>query len=179
MNLASQSQFNSVTVLPMGLTNACATFQRLMDKVLNGLLGLICVVYLDDIIIFSKSREEHVAHVQQVANRLRIFNLKVNFKKCLFATNEVEYLSHIIGNGELKPNPGKIKAVADYQRPTSTKGVQSFLGLVSYYRKFIKNCANHASSLIALTKKGTKFVWSQDCQRAFEYLRNKKPVTMS
>lgn len=164
--------FFEYTVLPMGLTNACATFQRLMNTVLSDLIGKICVVYLDDIIIFSDSIEQHTDHVVQVANRLRLFNLKVNLKKCTFATTQVEYLSHIIGEGKIMPNPGKITAVAAFERPTSVKSVRSFLGLVSYYRKFIKNCANHASPLIALTTKGNSFIWTQECQQSFEYLRS-------
>ena len=137
--------FYEYTVLPMGLTNACAMFQRLMNTVMDGLLGSICVVYLDDIIIFSDDIEDHIRHVTSVADRLRVFNLKVNLKKCKFATTQVEYLSHIISNGEISPNPTKIEAVAAFARPTSVKLVQSFLGLVSYYRKFIRNCAHHAS----------------------------------
>ena len=94
--------FYEYTVMPMGLTNACATFQRLMDTALSGLNGKICLVYLDDIIIFSKNAEEHANHVKLVADRLRAFNLKVNLKKCKFAQSHVEYLSHIIGNGTIK-----------------------------------------------------------------------------
>ena len=166
--------FYEYTVLPMGLTNACATFQRLMNTVLDGLLGLVCVVYLDDIIIFSENAEEHTNHVKLVADRLRAFNLKVNLKKCKFAVNKVEYLSHIISNGSILPNPEKIAAVAAFKRPTTVKLVQSFLGLVSYYRKFIKNCSAHASPLIKLTMKNERkdFVWTEECENSFQYLRN-------
>ena len=164
--------FFEYTVMPMGLTNACATFQRLMNTVLDGLIGNICCVYLDDIIIFSKNVADHTSHVRLVADRLRTFNLKVNLKKCRFAQARVEYLSHIIGDGGIRPNPAKISAVSDFERPTTVKKVQSFLGLVSYYRKFIKNCAGHASPLIALTTKRTPFIWTQECELSFTFLKS-------
>ena len=140
--------------MPMGLTNACATFQRLMDNVLRDFIGKICLVYLDDIIIFSENMVEHLEHVRLIAECLREHNLKVKLSKCRFAQDHVEYLSHIIGNGTIKPNPAKIEAVANFKRPTNVKTTQGFLGLVSYYRKFIKNCTKICSPLINLTKKG-------------------------
>ena len=164
--------FFEYAVMPMGLTNACATFQRLMDNVLREFLGKTCLVYLDDIIIFSKDLEEHHQHVKEIAECLRKHNLKVKLSKCKFAQNHVEYLSHIIGEGTIKPNPAKIEAVAKFKCPTSVKTVQSFLGLVSYYRKFIKDCAKICSPLINLTKKGVLFDWTDECQNAFVFLKD-------
>lgn len=97
--------FYEYVVLPMGLTNACATFQRLMNTVLGDLIDKVCLVYLDDIIIFSNSKEEHLAHVKLVIDRLRKYNLKIKLSKCKFAQTRIEYLSHIIENGTIMPNP--------------------------------------------------------------------------
>lgn len=115
---------------------------------------------------------EHLEHVRLIAECLREHNLKVKLSKCRFAQDHVEYLSHIIGNGTIKPNPAKIEAVANFKRPTNVKTTQGFLGLVSYYRKFIKNCAKICSPLINLTKRGVIFEWTDECQDAFEFLRD-------
>jgi hypothetical protein len=163
--------FFEYRVMPMGLTNACATFQRLMNNVLDGLIGKICLVYLDDIIIFSNTLEEHIEHVKLVAQRLREHNLKIKLSKCKFAQKRVEYLSHIIENGSIKPNPAKVEAISKCKVPTTVKQVQSFLGLVCYYRKFINNCSTIASPLINLTKKNIDFIWDEACQSAFDQLK--------
>jgi hypothetical protein len=164
--------FYEYKVMPMGLTNACATFQRLMNSVLNDLLGTVCLVYLDDIIIFSQNIEEHKRHVRMVVDRLRANNLKIKLSKCKIARRCIQYLSHIIEGGTIRANPEKIAAVRDFPVPTTVKTVQSFLGLVSYYRKFIKDCGNICSPLIKLTMKGVAFVWSPECQTAFERLKD-------
>ena len=121
---------------------ACRIFEtrlvRVMNKVLEGFLDEFCLVYLDDIIIWSDNEEDHLKHVQRVIERLRKYNMKIKLSKCKFARTKIEYLSHIIENGELKTNPDKIIAVANTPRPKNVKQLQSFLGLVSYYRKFIK-----------------------------------------
>ena len=113
--------FFEYKVMPMGLTNACATFQRLMNTVLDGLIGECCLVYLDDIIIYSNSIEEHLQHVKRVAERLRTNNLKIKLSKCKFAQRQVEYLSHIIHDGMITPNPAKIEAVVKFNEPHNVK----------------------------------------------------------
>ena len=163
--------FYEYVAMPMGLTNACATFQRLMNGVLDGLIGKCCLVYLDDIIIFSNNVQDHLNHVKLVSQRLRDHNLKIKLSKCKFAQTQVEYLSHIISNGCIKPNPLKVASVTDFKRPTNVKGVQSFLGLVSYYRKFIRDCANLCSPLICLTTKPKAFEWTESCEYAFKLLK--------
>ena len=168
---ATQWGFYEYTVMSMGLTNACATFQRVMNKVLEGYLDEFCLVYLDDIIISSDNEEDHLKHVQRVIERLRKYNMKIKLSKCKFARTRIEYLSHIIENGELKTNPDKIIAVSNTPRPKNVKQLQSFLGLVSYYRKFIKNCSTIASPLIQLTQKDSTFVWTTECETAFQILR--------
>ena len=136
-------------------------------------MGVCCLVYLDDIIIYSDNSSEHVNHVRLVTERLRFNNLKVKMSKCRFAHTSVEYLSHIIRDGTMTTNPSKTEAVSGYVRPKTVKQLQSFLGLVSYYRKFIKGCASICSPLITLTKKGVEFVWTDDCESAFESLKEK------
>ena len=169
---ASQWGFYEYVVMPMGLTNACATFQRLMNMVLDGYIGDFCLVYLDDIIIYSENEEDHLKHVQQVVERLRKHNLKIKLSKCKFARKKIEYLSHVIENGTITPNPQKVEAVNNTIKPKNVKQVQSFLGLVSYYRKFIKNCSTIASPLIKLTEKNEKFNWTNECEDAFNTLKS-------
>ena len=168
--------FFEYTVMPMGLTNATGTFQRLMDKVLNELIGKICYVYLDDIIIFSENEQEHMKHVDQIVERLKQHNLKINLKKCTFAQRKIEYLSHIICNGTISPRPAKLEALYRSIVPKSVKQVQSFLGLASYYRKFIESFSTIASPLIQCTEgsndKQYKFTWTVECQAAFDKLRS-------
>ena len=164
--------FFEYIVMPQGLTNSGATFQRMMNKVLSDLIGEICLVYLDDIIIYSNSEKDHLEHVRRVLKRLKEFNLKIKLKKCKFAEKKVEYISHIIENGTIRPNPAKINALFKYEIPKSQKQVKAFLGLVSYYRKFIRGCSSIASPLIRSTEKDKDFMWTSECQKAFEELRN-------
>ena len=159
-------------VMAMGLTNACATFQRIMNKVLEGYLEEFCLVYLDDVLIFSNSLEEHEKHVKLVVERLRKYGLKLKLSKCKFARTKIEYLSHIIENGQVSPNPAKIAAVANAPRPKTVKQVQAFCGLVSYYRKWIKDCSTIMSPLIKLTQKDTDFIWTTECENAFNTLKS-------
>ena len=129
-----------------------------------------CLVYLDDILIFSNDEESHKKHVELVIQRLREYNLKIKPSKCKFARSKLEYLSHIIENGTIRPNPVKTAVVGDAKRPRTVRQVQAFLGLVSYYRKFIKGCSSIASPLIKLTEKNTSFNWTQECEQAFQVL---------
>jgi hypothetical protein len=168
---ATEHDFFEYKVMPMGLTNACATFQRGMYKVLDGYLGIFCVVYLDDI-IFSNSPQEHRIHVDLVIERLRRYNLEIKLSKCKFARSRIEYLSHIVENGTISPNPAKVAAVSEAKRPTTVKTVQSFIGLVSYYRRFIKNCSSIMAPLIKLTERDSPFIWSEECEAAFQKLKS-------
>ena len=164
--------FFEYRVLPQGVTNGCSTFQRIMTKVLEGHIGIRCFVYLDDVICWSEKDENHINDVKAIIDRLRQYKLKIKLSKCKFARRKIEYLSHIITNGTLSPNPEKIAAVSQYKRPTTVKQLQSFLGLISYYRKFIKNCSTIASPLIKLTEKTTDFIWTNDCEISFQTLKH-------
>ncbi|XP_046484824.1 uncharacterized protein [Neodiprion pinetum] len=159
--------------MPFGLKNAPATFQRLMDLVLRGLQGIDLFVYLDDIVIYARSLEEHATKFIKLAERLRKANLTLQSDKCEFLRTEVKYLGHIISADGVKPDPKKIEAVKKFPVPKTTKNVKEFLGLAGYYRRFIKNFAKIAKPLSELTSKNKKFEWNSNTQLAFEILRDK------
>ena len=160
-------------VMPFGLCNAPATFQRLMDMVLAGLQWTNCLVYLDDVIVVGRTFEEHLQNLQDVFTRLRAAGLKLQPKKCHLCSPEVEFLGHVVSAEGVSTDPKKIEKVANWPTPRSKKEVQQFLGLANYYRRFVENFANIAKPLHRLTEKATKFEWSTDCQAAFEHLRQK------
>ena len=158
--------------MPFGLKNAPATFQRLMDLALTGLQGTELFVYLDDIVIYSRSLVEHASKFKRLAERLRQANLTLQTDKCEFLRTEVRYLGHIISANAVQPNPQKIEAVKKFPIPKTQKNVKEFLGLAGYYRKFIKDFAKIAKPLSDLTSKNSKFSWNSQHQLAFEELRD-------
>ena len=157
--------------MPFGLCNAPATFQRLMQVVLVGLDGTHCFVYLDDILIASQTFEEHLKKLCEVFERLRKAGLRLKPKKCLLLREEVLYLGHVVSAAGIKPDPAKIEKVLSYPVPTDVTKVRQFLGLASYYRRFISGFARISHSLHALTRKDVAFVWSDDCNTAFNLLK--------
>ena len=163
-------------VMPFGVMNAPAVFQRLMQKVLEGLQSdngkEFASVYLDDVIVFSETLQDHVNHLRAVCNRLRNAGLKLNPKKCKFVCEEVEYLGHLVTPSGLKPNDRNLDAVKHFPTPTTIKQLRQFLGLTSHYRRFVMNYAKIAHPLYALTKKGAIFHWTANCEVAFESLRS-------
>ena len=158
-------------VMPFGLCNAPATFQRLMDLVLAGLQWTSCLVYLDDVIIVGKTFEEHLLHLREVLIRLREAGLKLQPSKCSFCQKKVEFLGHIVSDKGVATDPAKTAQVAKWPTPSSQKEVQQFLGLASYYRRFVKDFATIAKPLHRLTEKTMDFKWTSECQSAFEELR--------
>ena len=159
-------------VMPFGLTNAPATFQRLMECVLAGLTTHECLIYLDDIIIFSTSFPDHLARLRGVLSRLREAGLKLKPSKCHFARKEVHYLGHVVSAIGVKPNPSKTAAVSSYPPPTNVKELRQFLGLANYYRRFIKDYSRIAEPLHQLTRKTSKgFRWTPACHDAFDELK--------
>lgn len=155
--------------MPFGLKTAPATFQRAMDNVLRGLQGIHCLVYLDDIIVYSNSLPEHIEKLRKVFDRLRKTNLKVTLDKCEFLRKEVLYLGHTITKNGLMPNSDKIKAVINFPLPRTTTEIKSFLGLVGYYRKFIKDFAKLTQPMTSCLKKKNKIdVMKQEYIDAFE-----------
>lgn len=157
--------------MPFGLRNAPATFQRLMDQVLTGLQGIELFVYLDDIVIYARSLEEHAIKFQRLMKRLEEANLSLQPDKCEFLKKEVAYLGHIITENGVRPDPGKIEAVRNYPIPTTRKNIKQFLGLAGYYRRFIENFSKIAKPLSDLTKQSSTFEWKQRQQEAFDKLR--------
>ena len=150
--------------MPFGLTNAAPRCQQLMEFLLAGPQWHICLCYLDDIIIYSRSFSEHLQHLRLVFDRLRNAGLiKLRLEKCSFCLQEVTYLGHIISKDGIKPDSQKIKVVKEYPVPTCVKEVCQFLGLCSYYRKFIRNFSGIAALLNQLTTKYARFVWTAEC----------------
>ena len=161
-------QFN---VMPFGLCNAPATFQRLMDMVLKGLLWDSCLVYIDDIIIFGKTFEHHLENLAKVFERIEQAGLKLQPQKCHLLQPQVQFLGHIVSTKGVSPDPQKTEKVKQWPTPKSTKEVQQFLGLASYYRRFVKNFASVAAPLHKLTEKHSIFQWTPSCQEAFNNLK--------
>lgn len=161
------------TTMPFGLHGAAATFQRLMDQVLRG-AETYAAAYIDDVIIFSSSWEEHRTHLADVFRRISEAGLVVNAGKCQLARPEVCYLGYVLGGGNIKPQVSKVEAVRDCPPPTTKKGVRSFLGLVGWYRRFIPSFSSRAALLTNLTRKSSpnKVVWTEDCQKSFEDLKD-------
>ena len=162
--------------MPLGLINSPSTFQRLMDILLAGLKWKCCIVYMDDIIIFSKTFEDHIRDLRAVFTRLREAGLTLKLTKCTFARDTLPYLGYIISRNGIKPNPEKVKAVTEMIPPENISAVRSFLGMLGFFRMFIKDFAKIAKPLTDLTKKGVipvRKAWSEEHQFAFETLKNK------
>ena len=157
--------------MPFGLCNAPATFQRLMQAVLAGLEGQTCFVYIDDILVCSRTFDDHLLHLKQVFERLRKAGLKLKPKKCVFLKPDIQYLGHVISKSGISPDPGKTDKIRKYPVPIDVTTLRQFLGLASYYRRFIPCFAKIAAPLHALTKKGIEFQWTCECQEAFERLK--------
>ena len=160
-------QFNR---LPFGIQVGSSHFQSLMDIVLQG-TEEFALAYLDDILIFSKTKEDHVRHIQEVFNRLRQHNLKLKMKKCSFMEPETQYLGFVINAGGIKVDPNKVKIIRDLPTPKTVKEIRSVLGMAGFYRKIIPNFSRIAEPLINLTKKYAKFKWEPIHQVAFDELK--------
>jgi transposase InsO family protein len=159
-------------VMPFGLCNAPATFQRMMDKVIKPEYRQFLQTFVDDIIAFSKSFESHIEHLTILHDLLRKNNLTVKLSKCHFAQKEVKFLGHVISDKGISPNPEKIEAVKKWEKPLNVDVVRSFLGLMSWYRKFIPKFAEVAQPLYALLKKDAVYEWTEECASSFEKLKN-------
>ena len=158
-------------VMAFGLSNAPSSFQRLMECVLRGLHWKIALIYLDDVLVYSRTFEDHLQHLRLVFDRFRDAGLKLKPKKCHFGQKKVKYLGHVVSKEGVSPDPDKISAIKEYPVPRSIKDVRAFLGLANYYRKFVKGFAKIAGPLHDLTKKGLKFQWNESCQCAFDALK--------
>lgn len=157
--------------MPFGLTNAPATMQRLMDSVLAGLKWQTCLVYLDDIVCFNPSFDQHLIDLRALLSRLRGASLTANLKKCSFASDSITFLGYRVSPAGLQTDPDKIRAVAEFPQPTDVSSLRSFLGLAGYYRSFIGNFSSLAAPLNLLLKKDAPWIWSSQQQEAYETLK--------
>jgi hypothetical protein len=164
-------------VMSFGLTNVQAHFMYLMNSVFMLELDKFVMVFIDDILVYSKSTDEHEEHMRVVLQRLRDHQLYAKFSKCEFWINEVPFLGHVISPEGITVNLGKVRDALDWKPPKSMHQVRSFLGLAGYYRRFILNFSMISKPIIELLKKGSKYVWSKDCDEAFQTL--KKLLTTS
>jgi hypothetical protein len=159
------------TKMPFGLCNAPSTFQRCMELVLRGLQWKILLIYLDDIILYSSTLAEHFEQLDVVMTRLSAAGLKLKPSKCELVRSEVLFLGHIVGQDGVKPNPKTIEAISSWKPPRNVKEVRSYLGLCNYYRQFIHRFSDIAAPLTRLTKKDAEFLWTIQCQEAYETLK--------
>jgi hypothetical protein len=159
------------TVMSFGLTNMPAYFMYLMNKVFMEHLDKFVVVFIDDILIFSKTEEEHEKHLRLVLEKLRSNKLYTKFSKCGFWLTKVAFLGHVISIGGVSVDVGKVKDVLNWMPPTTASEIQSFLGLAGYYHRFIKDFSKIAKPMTNLLKKNKAFEWLAECQASFEELR--------
>ncbi|XP_068221744.1 uncharacterized protein [Palaemon carinicauda] len=156
-------------VMAFGLRNAASTFQRLMNRVLNGIDN--CVVYLDDLVIFSDTWEQHLRILAKVLSALEKAKLVLNLKKCEFGKTSITYLGHKVGLGKICPKDGNIEAIINFPIPTSKKQAMRFIGMISYFRRFVPNFSEISAPITNLFKKGRSFVFDNDCIEAFNKLK--------
>ena len=159
-------------VLPFGLCNAPATFERLMESVLAGLHWTTCLIYLDDIIVFADSFEQHLSRLDEILCRLHEAGLKLSPKKCNFFQSSVKFLGHVVSSNGVSADPDKTEAIMKWPPPIDVQQVRSFLGTCSYYRRFINKFAEIAKPLQSLTLKNATFLWTKDCEDAFNKLKH-------
>ena len=169
----SSGQLYEFNVMPFGLCNAPATFSRLMDEALSGLAWRTCLAYLDDVIVFSRTWGEHLSRLEEVFQRMRDCNLKLHPAKCHLGQRKVTFLGHEVSAEGLRPDPTLVKALLDLNPPSTPTQVRQFLGLASYYRRFVPKFSTIASPLNTLLRKDHQFQWNDECQEAFQTLRNK------
>ena len=164
--------------MPFGLANALATFQAYINKALVGLIDVTCVVYLDDILIYSAKTAEHWLHVQQVLERLRRFGLFANQRKCQFCTRKVEFLGFIVSTNGVAMDEERVKTIKEWPRPKTYREVQVFLGFANFYRRFIHRYSSIAAPLTGLLKgskdgkKSGPLQWSDGAKVAFRTLQD-------
>lgn len=158
-------------VMPFGLTGAPATFQRFMNDILRDYLDIFCTVYLDDILIYSKTRSEHIRQVRMVLEKLREAGLYAKIQKCEFLVSETKFLGIIISKDGIRMDPEKIKTITEWKTPSCLTDIQAFIGFANFYRRFIRDFSKIIGPMVKLTKKGAPFTWTKSCQSAFDQLK--------
>ncbi|KAI3670108.1 hypothetical protein L6452_41749 [Arctium lappa] len=160
-------------VMPFGLTNAPTVFMDLMNRVCRPFLDKSVIVFIDDILVYSRSESEHEQHLREVLEVLRKGRLYAKFSKCDFWLKEVQFMGHVVTRDGVKVDPSKIEAMMNWEPPKSPSEIRSFLGLAGYYRRFIQDFSKIASSLTVLTRKNVKFEWTEAQEKAFRILQKK------
>ena len=158
-------------VMPFGVTNAPSTFQRMMNSLFKEDLDDFVLVYLDDILVFSTTLEEHIRHIRKALEKLRTAKLYARLHKCAFFQRRVEYLGFDVSADGIQPSPEKVKAIVEWPQPQSVRDVRSFLGLASFYRRFIKQFSRKARPLTDLTRDNVMWQWNEREQNAFNELK--------
>ena len=158
-------------VMPMGLTNAPGTFQNYINDTLRQFIDIFCVTYLDDILIYSESFDEHISHVNQVLATLQKAGLHLNPEKCQFHTTQTEFLGYIISPDGISMDPAKVQTIQEWETPESVHDIQVFLGFANFYRRFIRGYSRICRPLFDLLHKNVKFSWNLEAQNAFQYLK--------
>jgi hypothetical protein len=159
-------------VVPFGLTNAPATFMCLMNNVLRKFLDKFVLVFIDDILIYSKNIEEHEEHLRLVLQVLREHQLYAKFSKCDFFQKKIHYLGHVMFEEGVAVDPNKIKSIMEWPTPRDVSDIRSFMRLVGYYRRFIKGFSKIGCPITSLQKKGVKFLWTPKCEERFQSLKH-------
>ncbi|GJT64482.1 putative reverse transcriptase domain-containing protein [Tanacetum coccineum] len=160
-------------VMPFGLTNALAVFMDLMNRGCKPYLDKFVIVFIDDILIYSRNKEEHTNHLRIILELLKKEKLYAKFSKCDFWIRIVQFLGHLIDNQGLHVDPANIEAVENWTSPTTPIEIRQFLGLAGYYQRFIKDFLKIAKSLTELTQKNKKYIWGKDQETAFQLLKQK------
>ena len=160
-------------VMPFGLSTAPGTFERLMETVLAGLQWETCLIYLDDVIVFGKTEQQTLDRLDAILSRIGQAGMKLKPSKCRLFQKRVHYLGHVVTEDGVMTDPEKIETVREWPVPTTQTEVRSFLGTASYYRRFVQNFGTIARPLHRLTEKNRPFLWTTECQVAFETLRKK------
>src|SRR3954453_2227418 len=160
-------------IMPFDLRNAPGTYQHLMNYILQDYIGKFIAVYLDDIIIYSKTFEQHIDHVKLIFKALRKAILKIKLKKCYFCFPNITFLGHIVGRNGIAPDPAKVEKIKNFPRPTSLKELRGALGLFSYYRKFVRDFSKIAKPMLNLLKQDVPFLWEEQQQTSFEELKQR------
>jgi hypothetical protein len=158
-------------VMSFGLTNAPAYFMYLMNSVFMTELDKFIVVFIDDILVYSKNKEEHVEHLRIILQRLRDHKLYAKFSKCEFRLDSVKFLGLTISNEGISVDPSKVQEVMHWKPPKSVHQIRSFLGLAGYYRRFVPDFSRIAKPMTELLKKGVRFAWDEKCENAFQTLK--------
>ncbi|XP_058725857.1 uncharacterized mitochondrial protein AtMg00860-like [Vicia villosa] len=163
--------------MPFGVTNAPVVFMDYMNRVFQPYLDQFVVIFIDDILIYSRTIEEHMEHLRIVLSVLREKRLFAKFSKCEFWMSEVKFLGHVISGGGVAVDPSKVEAVINWERPKNATEVRSFLGLAGYYRRFIMGFSKLALPLTRLTRKEVSLSWNSECEKSFQKLKEKLTTT--